>query len=221
MQTPQGLDATHGGELFPVNENCAAPNLASLNLGKTRGGEDGGRNWSNSPQSGFCGQDGVEIGHRCLPSASSRNSHPGRLFTNGGIGPFHSRMSAVRELMLITATAEPSGVMMGDPDMPPIMGAPRIISAPSPPKFCALHASHWPSSDRTMADDSTFTPGTSATAKGASPSTNISYASYWPSGAPSTAMSLTGSANRHLAHRAGSVFSGPKSSLQVLSDWEA
>jgi hypothetical protein len=24
MQTPQGLDAQHGGELFPIDESCAA-----------------------------------------------------------------------------------------------------------------------------------------------------------------------------------------------------
>jgi len=24
MQTPQGVDATHGGELFPIDESCAA-----------------------------------------------------------------------------------------------------------------------------------------------------------------------------------------------------
>jgi hypothetical protein len=27
-QTPQGLDATHGNEVFPVNESCAAPSIA-------------------------------------------------------------------------------------------------------------------------------------------------------------------------------------------------
>ena len=27
MQMPQGLDAQHGGELFPVNESCAVPQL--------------------------------------------------------------------------------------------------------------------------------------------------------------------------------------------------
>jgi hypothetical protein len=28
MLTPQGLDATHGAELFPVNESCAAASVA-------------------------------------------------------------------------------------------------------------------------------------------------------------------------------------------------
>ena len=59
MQAPQGLDAQHRGELFPVNESYAAPQSlsrpelfardaakpASRNSGKTRGGQDGGRNF--------------------------------------------------------------------------------------------------------------------------------------------------------------------------------
>src|SRR6516165_7267787 len=56
-QPPQGLDATHAGELFPVNESylrsaliIAAPAPQTLqtellrNSGKTRGGRDGSRN---------------------------------------------------------------------------------------------------------------------------------------------------------------------------------
>jgi len=49
MQTPQGLDATHGGEAFPVNESCAALMLLahsrSPQLRRTWGGQDGGRNF--------------------------------------------------------------------------------------------------------------------------------------------------------------------------------
>jgi hypothetical protein len=47
-QTPQGLDAQHGGEVFPVNESCAAPHAA------------GG---ASAPSSGKPGTDrtGVEI----------------------------------------------------------------------------------------------------------------------------------------------------------------
>jgi hypothetical protein len=59
MQTPQGVDAQHGSELFPVKESCVAPRSLpagvaglhprccqprSRNSGKTRGGRDGGRN---------------------------------------------------------------------------------------------------------------------------------------------------------------------------------
>jgi len=35
MQTPQGLDATHGGELFPVNESYAALMLLAGGLLQT------------------------------------------------------------------------------------------------------------------------------------------------------------------------------------------
>src|SRR5262249_58164221 len=59
MQAPQGLDAQHRGELFPVNESYAAPQSlsrrelfardaakpASRNSGKTRGGQGRGRNF--------------------------------------------------------------------------------------------------------------------------------------------------------------------------------
>jgi hypothetical protein len=42
MQTPQGLDAQHGGELFPVDERCAALWLLSFpQLGKNLGRKDG------------------------------------------------------------------------------------------------------------------------------------------------------------------------------------
>src|SRR5262249_57435313 len=55
----QSLDAQHSGELFPVNESYAAPQSpsrrelfardaakpASRNSGKTRGGQDRGRNF--------------------------------------------------------------------------------------------------------------------------------------------------------------------------------
>jgi hypothetical protein len=63
MQTPQGLDAQHRGELFPVNESYAAPqslsgrelfardaaNHASGNSRKTRGGWDGGEILGEKP----------------------------------------------------------------------------------------------------------------------------------------------------------------------------
>ena len=44
MQTPQGLDATHGGELFPIDESCRCALVAQLlQLRKNLGPKDGGR----------------------------------------------------------------------------------------------------------------------------------------------------------------------------------
>ena len=42
IQTPQGLDGKHGGEVFPLSNGRSLGWAASLNSGKTRGGEDGG-----------------------------------------------------------------------------------------------------------------------------------------------------------------------------------
>jgi len=48
MQTPQGVDATHGGELLPVNEISSESKVHQRNLGKLQGGQDAGTKLSGA-----------------------------------------------------------------------------------------------------------------------------------------------------------------------------
>jgi hypothetical protein len=149
------------------------------------------------------------VGHRSVLLAGRQRPHKpaGRWWNKQGFGPPSVCVSSrpVPPDRHMTPIADPSSTRMGEPDMPPVMGCAALKTHSGPLPRRTEHVNQSPASESGNAEHSA---GASAIRSGTAAPISVSYASHWsysswPSGAPSTAMSAMGSANRHSAHTVG------------------